>query len=145
MRFFQSSVLHSISRILRMLDSSGVSSLVPWMVTTLLPDLQSPMSRAVLITNCKRLSVPWKEGILYPMTPREVFSCLMTGLETLQARIGTEGLYLETSLASLPESVKTIIRSTSKSLTVPTAAAATDSAVSTPAGVFFLMSLKSYL
>jgi len=84
--------------------------------------------------------VPWKEGILYPITPLEMFNYLMTGFETLQARMGTLGLYLEQSLASLPESVKTMIKSMSSSIVVPTAAAATASAVGRPFGVDFLIS-----
>jgi hypothetical protein len=66
---------------------------------------------------------------LNPNTPLDVLSCLMTGIETEQARIGTHGLYLATYLAILPVSVITIIKSSPRSRTVETAAEAIDSEV----------------
>ena len=75
-----------------------------------------------------------------PSTPLEVLSCLITGIETLQARMGTGGLYLATCLAILPVSVITMIKSSPKSRTVETAAEAIDSEVANGWGVYILKS-----
>lgn len=77
---------------------------------------------------------------MYPITPLEVLSYLTTGNETLQARMGTGGLYLATYLAIFPVSVRTIIKSILRSRTVDTAAEATDSAVERGPGVKSLRS-----
>ncbi len=66
---------------------------------------------------------------------------LITDETTEQARIWTGGLYLATSLAIRPVSVRTMTKSTFRSRTVWTAAAAIDSAVPRGSVVNLLVSL----
>jgi hypothetical protein len=39
-----------------------------------------------LITSCSKFSVPWKDGILKPITPLDVFNYLMVELVILKIR-----------------------------------------------------------
>ena len=119
-----------------MFDSSGVSSLVPWMTAIFDPILQSFMAFASWITNWITPSVPWKVGILNPITPLKAFIYLTACPFTEHARISTCGLYFETSLASFPESVRTTIKVMSYwSRMAEQTAAATASAVPIGGGV----------
>jgi len=92
------------------LDSSGVSSLVPWITATLLPVFVSFIVFASAITCAITLSVPYKVASFKPMTPLILFICLTAGPFTEQAKIFTSGLYFEINLASFPVSVKAIMR-----------------------------------
>lgn len=64
-----------------------------------------------------------------PIQPLIVFNCLTTDALIEQARIFTYGLYFDTSLASLPESVKTIIKPIGRSRAAEQHELATASAV----------------
>jgi len=123
-----------------MLDSSGVSSLVPWMTATWFPPEVSPIFLASLMTNWITFSVPWKVGILNPIHPLVVFICLTTEALIEQARIFTYGLYFDTNLASLPESVKTMIKPIGRSKAAEQQDEATASAVWIGDGVKNLVS-----
>lgn len=93
-----------------MLDSSGVSSLVPWITATLRPVLQSFIAFASWITYWITLSAPIKVANFIPITPLTAFIYLTADALTEQARILTSGLYLEINLANFPVSVNAMIR-----------------------------------
>ena len=76
-------------------------------------------------------------GILKLITPLMLLICRTALLLEEQARMFTSGLYFETSLAILPESVRTMIREISfYSRTAEHTAEATDSAVEIGRGVY---------
>jgi len=112
-----------------MFDSSGVSSLVPWITATWVPPCVSPIFLASLITNWITFSVPWNVGILKPRHPLVTLSCLTTDALMEHARIFYLGLYFDTKRANLPESVRMMIRLIGRSRVALTHADATASAV----------------
>jgi len=96
---------HSISRIFMTLDSSEVSSPVECTTATFEPDVTSPFSLAAAMHSL--MTDP--EPHLCPITPLMQFIYLITVSSEEQARMLSSGLYLETSLASLPDSVRATI------------------------------------
>ena len=81
-------------------------------------------------------SVPYIEAILKHWMPLVIYNYLRVWALTEQAKTLTEGLYLAISLASLPVSVKAMIKEMSLlSYRDETTTEATDSAVSNGSGV----------